>query len=308
MKTLRIGTRDSALALWQARKVAHALEDIGYTTELVPLKSAGDLDLKTPLNQFGNTGIFTKILDDALFENRIDLAVHSLKDYPTQAPEGILMAAVLERGPVQDIVVHKGDARFLDPSEKIEAKVATGSIRRIAQWKSRYPNHQNPNLRGNVQTRLRKLEEGDWQGAIFAKAGLERLDLLPENYSILHWMIPAPAQGIVGITCLSADEELIAVLAKINHKTTALRAKVERDFLRTVEGGCSAPVGAYAEIIEDELSLRAGVFSLDGSKQVLVENTVPLNTASNLGIELAQKALNQGAAAILETIKHDERK
>lgn len=308
MKTLRIGTRDSALALWQARKVAGALEDLGQKTELVPLKSAGDLDLTTPLNQFGNTGVFTKILDDALLAHQIDLAVHSLKDYPTQAPEGILMAAVLERGPVQDIVVHKGDTRFLDPTDNTIAKVATGSIRRIAQWKSRYPRHQNPNLRGNVQTRLRKLAEGDWHGAIFAKAGLERLDLLPGNYTVLDWMIPAPAQGIVGITCLSADEESIAILAEINHKTTALCAKVERDFLRTVEGGCSAPVGAYAQINEHELSLKAGVFSLDGSEQVLVENAVPLGSASNLGIELAQAALNQGAAAILETIKHDQRK
>ena len=302
MKKIRIGTRDSALALWQARKVATALEAIGQETELVAVKSAGDLDLNTPLNQFGTTGVFTKILDDALLDSRVDIAVHSLKDYPTQAPEGIVMAAVLERGPVHDILVHKGNTDFLNSEE---AQIATGSIRRIAQWQSRYPKHQNPNLRGNVQTRLRKLEEGDWNGAIFAKAGLERLGLLPKNHLVLDWMIPAPAQGIVGITCLSADGQMLQTLQKINHDITALRAKVERDFLRRVEGGCSAPVGAYAEILEDKLSLHSGVFSLDGSEKVILENTVPLSAASELGIKLADEALSKGAAAIMDNLKND---
>jgi len=302
MKKIRIGTRDSALALWQARKVASALEAIGQETELVAVKSAGDLDLSTPLNQFGTTGVFTKILDDALLDNRADIAVHSLKDYPTQAPEGIQMAAVLERGPVHDILVHKGNTDFLNSED---AQIATGSIRRIAQWKSRYPKHRNPNLRGNVQTRLRKLEEGDWNGAIFAKAGLERLGLLPENHIVLDWMIPAPAQGIVGISCLSADGHLFETLQKINHDHTALRAKVERDFLRRVEGGCSAPVGAYAAIADGKLSLRSGVFSLDGSEKVILENTVPLSAASELGINLADEALSKGAAAIMDNLKND---
>ncbi len=302
MKKIRIGTRDSALALWQARKVATALEAIGQETELVAVKSAGDLDLNTPLNQFGTTGVFTKILDDALLDNRVDIAVHSLKDYPTLAPEGIVMAAVLERGPVHDILVYKGNTDFLNSEV---AQIATGSIRRIAQWQSRYPKHHNPNLRGNVQTRLRKLEEGDWNGAIFAKAGLERLGLLPKNHLVLDWMIPAPAQGIVGITCLSVDGQMLETLQKINHDVTALRAKVERDFLRRVEGGCSAPVGAYAEILDGKLSLLSGVFSLDGSEKVILENTVPLSAASELGINLADEALSKGAAAIMDNLKND---
>lgn len=302
MKTLRIGTRDSRLALWQAEEVKAQLEKLGQPCELVPVKSAGDLDLKTPLNQFGGTGIFTKILDEALFEGTIDLAVHSLKDYPTQAPAGITMAAVLERGPIEDIVVFRDNADFL---EQAKAKVATGSIRRIAQWKSRYPQHENPNLRGNVQTRLRKLAEGDWDGAIFAKAGLERIELLPENHQVLDWMIPAPAQGIVGITCLSKDRDTSEILAKINHTDTDLRARVERDFLRTVEGGCSAPIGAFAELRKDKLNLLAGVFSLDGSQKVILENEVPLSEAENLGKELARKALEQGAKAIMESIKNE---
>lgn len=302
MAIIRVGTRDSALALWQAEKVAAALNELGHKTQLVEVKSAGDLDLKTPLNQFGGTGIFTKILDDALLNGEIDIAVHSLKDYPTQAPTGIQMAAVMERGAVEDVLVHKGSIDFLE--EEI-GKVATGSIRRIAQWKSRYPKHENPGLRGNVNTRLRKLSEGDWHGAIFAKAGLERLGLLPEEHMVLHWMIPAPAQGIIGITCLSSDQEHFQILQAINHNLTALRAKVERDFLRTVEGGCSAPVGAYAEVKDSKLSLKAGVFSLDGSEKVILENTVPLEAADMLGIDLAQSALQQGAAAIMDKLNND---
>lgn len=304
MKTLRIGTRDSALAVWQAKKVATALEAQGHKTQLIEVKSKGDLDLNTPLNQFGSTGIFTKILDDALYAGKVDLAVHSLKDYPTNAPKGIIMAALMERGPVEDILVHKGELQFL---EQKNGQVATGSIRRIAQWKRRYPSHENPNLRGNVQTRLQKLATNDWHGAIFAKAGLERLGILPEHYSILDWMIPAPAQGIMGITCLSEDLDVLEILASINHTETALRAKVERDFLNRVEGGCSAPVGAYAEIQNNELSLKTGVFSLDGKKAVLLENTVPLNEAETLGIKMADQALAQGAAAILENIKDEQR-
>lgn len=302
MKKLRIGTRDSKLALWQAMVVKDKLEALGQVCELVAVKSAGDIDLKTPLNQFGGTGIFTKILDDALFEDQVDIAVHSLKDYPTQAPQGIQMAAVLERGPVEDILVFRENTDFLQAQK---ALVATGSIRRKAQWKSRYPDHENPNLRGNVQTRLRKLTEGDWDGAIFAKAGLERINLLPENHLVLDWMIPAPAQGIVGITCQSSAHEIRALLEKINHKSTALRAQVERDFLRSVEGGCSAPVGAYAEVRGSKLFLKAGVFSLDGKENVILENEVPLETAGNLGKDLAKLALNKGAKAIMEKIKHE---
>lgn len=302
MAAIRVGTRDSALALWQAEKVAAGLEQLGHETRLVEVKSAGDLDLSTPLNQFEGTGIFTKILDEALLKGEIDIAVHSLKDYPTQAPEGIQMAAVLERGPVEDVLVYKDSSEFLETET---GTVATGSIRRIAQWKSRYPNHRNPGLRGNVNTRLRKLEEGAWNGAIFAKAGLERLGLLPDNHLALDWMIPAPAQGTIGITCLSGDLENYAILQAINHPLSALRAKVERDFLRTVEGGCSAPVGAYAEVTNQKLSLKAGVFSLDGREKVILENTVPLESADNLGIDLAQNALQQGAAAIMDKLKND---
>jgi len=302
MQTIRIGTRDSKLALWQAEKVKGLLEAEGQDCQLVPLKSAGDIDLTTPLNQFGGTGIFTKILDDALLDKRIHIAVHSMKDYPTQAPAGIHMAAVLERAESEDILVHKGNLDFTTEG----AIIATGSIRRIAQWKSRYPHYQCTNLRGNVQTRLAKLESHPWQGAIFAKAGLSRLGLLPENHIVLDWMIPAPAQGVIAITCLEKDQESQNILTKINHKATALRAKVERDFLRTVEGGCSAPVGAYSEISGEQIHLKAGIFSTDGQKKVTLEKSVTLNEAEQLGSDCAFQALSQGGAAIMESLKNEK--
>lgn len=299
---VRIGTRDSKLALWQARSVQHLLEKAGHTTELVLVKSPADIDLKTPLHQFGGTGIFTKILDDALFENKVDIAVHSLKDYPTNAPEGLSIPAVLQRGPVEDILVHKGDISFLNSESA--ATIATGSIRRIAQWKSRYPQHELTNLRGNVQTRLQKLEDNDWQGAIFAYAGLKRVDLLPEHFEILDWMIPAPAQGIIGIGCRSKDSHLIEMLKAINHEPSFIQAHVERQFLQSVEGGCSAPVGALATIDGETIHLKTGLFEPDGSNKVVVNRSFALKDYAQQGHLAALEALDKGGREIMQKIKH----
>lgn len=297
--TLRIGTRDSKLAVWQAKTVQQHLKGIGISSELVMVKSPADIDLKTPLHQFGGVGIFTKVLDDALLNNEIDIAVHSLKDYPTQPPEGITIAGVLERGPYQDILVHKGDLSFL---ENLEGIIATGSIRRVAQWKSKYPSHSTTNLRGNVQTRLQKLADNDWQGAIFAKAGLERINILPENHIVLDWMIPAPAQGIVGIGCREDDKEIFDTLREINHTPTEIRANVERQFLRTVEGGCSAPVGAFCKLEDKAIKLTAGVFELDGSNKVVIEQTYALDQADEAGKLAAEEALANGGKEIMQNI------
>lgn len=299
---LRIGTRDSKLAVWQASTVQNRLREKGIDSELVMVKSPADIDLKTPLHQFGGVGIFTKILDDALLNNEIDIAVHSLKDYPTQAPDGVTIAAVLERGSYQDILVHKGDLSFLE--ETHEGLIATGSIRRVAQWKSKFPKHETTNLRGNVQTRLQKLEDSNWNGAIFAKAGLERIEILPENHVTLDWMIPAPAQGVVGIGCRLVDKEIISTLREINDEETEIRATVERQFLRTVEGGCSAPVGALCHIEGENLKLTAGVFELDGSNKVVIDKTYPLADFKNAGQQAAHEVLQNGGAAIMQNISN----
>jgi len=292
--------------MWQARQVAAALKKNQWPVELVPIKSPADLDLKTPLHQFGETGIFTKMLDVALWEDQIDLAVHSLKDYPTTLPEDLQLSAVLPRGPYRDVLI-PGKAFTPDfwQNPPRQATVATGSIRRIAQWKHRFPRHQTAPLRGNVQTRLRKLEASSWHGAIFAQAGLKRVELLPDNHQILDWMIPAPAQGVVGIVNRRQDTTLSEALAAIDHQETAFRSQAERTFLNRVEGGCSAPVGALALRRKKKLYLEAAVFDLDGSKRFYAQGEAPLEKAKNLGEDLAQQVLDQGAWAVMEKIKNN---
>jgi len=203
-KVIRIGTRDSELALWQAHTVQKQLEDLGYTTELITLKSTGDLLLNKPLYELGIVGVFTRNLDIAMLNEEIDIAVHSLKDVPTILPKKIIQAAVLKRADYNDILVFNDNVEFMSQPEGL---IATGSLRRTAQWLHRHPTHKVVDLRGNVNTRLQKLKDNkDWNGAIFAAAGLQRIKVLPENHVNLNWMIPAPAQGAIMITALEDDE------------------------------------------------------------------------------------------------------
>lgn len=299
---MRIGTRDSKLAVWQAEKVQALLKSLDQSSELVFVKSPADKDLTTPLHQFGGVGIFTKVLDDALKNKEVDIAVHSLKDYPTVPPAGIKIPAVLERGDPEDILVHKGQVEFL--SNGNSATIATGSIRRIAQWKNKFPNHDHSPLRGNVQTRLRKLDESNWQGAIFAKAGLERINILPENHVILDWMIPAPAQGVIAIACRAEDQNIIQLVQRLNHEKSFKEAFIERQFLNEVEGGCSAPVGALANLSEKELSLKAGVFSLNGETKVIFDKIFPPDQWEDLGRKAAREVLDLGGREIMQNIKN----
>lgn len=208
-KIIRIGTRDSELALWQAKTVQTQLEHLGYNTELVPVKSTGDLVLNKPIYELGITGVFTKTLDIAMLNEEIDIAVHSLKDVPTLLPKGIVQAAVLKRGNVRDCLVFKKNEEFLSQPNAI---IATGSLRRRAQWLNRYPSHTLVDLRGNVNSRLQKLEDNNWNAAIFAAAGLGRIGLRPEHTINLDWMVPAPAQGAIMITALEHDEDRKSVV------------------------------------------------------------------------------------------------
>ncbi|MGZ8538818.1 MAG: hydroxymethylbilane synthase, partial [Flavisolibacter sp.] len=214
-KVLRIGTRDSQLAMWQASYIQDLLKKNGVASELVYIKTEGDKDTVTPLYALGVQGVFTKALDAALLNNRIDLAVHSMKDVPVQLAEGIQQAAVLKRASTKDILVYKNQEDLkklgyqngswtLVPDSSFT--VATSSIRRVAQWLNKFPHHRSENLRGNVNTRLRKLNESNWNGAIFAAAGLERIDLRPVNSIDLDWMLPAPAQGAIMVACRLDDE------------------------------------------------------------------------------------------------------
>src|SRR5580698_11050313 len=233
---VRIGTRESQLALWQATRVQNLLEKEGIPAILVPIKSEGDLDLKTPLYEMNVQGIFTRSLDIALLNGSIDIAVHSMKDVPTRMAEGIRQAAVLKRGPVHDLLVYKTDTDFLKDKNAV-AQIATSSIRRKAQWLYRYHAHQIHNLRGNVNTRLQKLADEPWDAAIFAQAGLERINLRPGKSMVLDWMLPAPAQGAILVACREEDEPHFSVCQPLNDPDTALCTRIERDFLRGLLGG-----------------------------------------------------------------------
>jgi hydroxymethylbilane synthase len=305
-KVIRIGTRESQLALWQANLVKDLLTAQGFSTVLVPIKSDGDIDLVTPLYEIGVQGIFTKSLDIALLNDRIDIAVHSYKDVPTQLPKGLINAAILERGPVKDLLVYKHDIQFLEDSTYV-ANIATSSIRRKAQWLRRYPQHQLHNLRGNVNTRLQKLASENWDAAIFAAAGLERIGVRPPESVILDWMLPAPAQGAIVVACRENDTFCREALAPLNHTDTALCTGIEREFLRYLLGGCTTPISAYAYIQEGELYFEGNLCNLDGTLSLTVSHQVPVAKTAGLGTTAAKEILAQGGDAIIEEIKHAQR-
>ena len=303
-KTIRIGTRDSELALWQAHTVQKKLHDLGYKTEIIAVKSQGDIILDKPLYELGITGIFTKTLDIAMLNNQVDIAVHSMKDVPTALPIGIVQAAVLERANTLDILVYKGETSFLES----EGTIATGSLRRQAQWLNKYPNHNVVDLRGNVNTRMQKLQDNDWNGAVFAAAGLERINLKPENYIDLDWMVPAPAQGAMVVVALENDAFCKEALAKLNHKETEICTEIEREFLKTLEGGCTAPIGALAKFNSKEIEFEGVLFSLDGKEKHTIKKSCTFDSYKNFGKSCAEEILNNGGKALMESIRRDLKK
>lgn len=300
-KIIKIGTRDSELALWQAHTVEKKLKDLGYLTEIVAVKSTGDIILDKPLYELGITGIFTKTLDVAMLKGEVDIAVHSMKDVPTSLPKGIVQAAILERASTLDILVHKGDLSFLENS----GTIGTGSLRRKAQWLHKYPTHHVEDLRGNVNTRMQKLNDNHWNGAIFAAAGLERINLKPETFLNLDWMIPAPAQGAMMVVAIENDSFSRNALAQLNHKKTEICTFVERQFLKTLEGGCTAPIGALAEINDDSITLKGVLFSLDGKHRLEIEKSVKIDLYQNFGELCAKEILNKGGSELMFAIKQE---
>jgi hydroxymethylbilane synthase len=303
-KTIRIGTRDSELALWQAHTVQKKLNDLGYTTEIVAVKSQGDILLDKPLYELGITGIFTKTLDIAMLNGQVDIAVHSMKDVPTALPIGIVQAAVLERANTLDILVHKGNLEFLNST----GTIATGSLRRQAQWLNKYPNHTVVDLRGNVNTRMQKLQDSDWNGAIFAAAGLERINLKPENYIDLDWMVPAPAQGAMVVVAMENDDFCKEALAKLNHTETEICTHIEREFLKTLQGGCTAPIGALATFSSDKIDFEGVLFSLNGKEKHTIKKSCTFDSYKNFGKKCAEEILNNGGTALMESIRLDLKK
>ena len=315
---IRIGTRDSQLAVWQATLVQNLLQDSGVASELVYIKSEGDIDTVTPLYALGVQGVFTKTLDAALLSNRIDIAVHSMKDVPTQLAKGIQQTAVLKRASYKDILVYKGEKKEIEDAlgisngqwtmengENRSFTIATSSIRRIAQWLNRYPNHTIENLRGNVNTRLRKMQEHDWHAAIFAAAGLERIHLRPEKSIDLDWMLPAPAQGAIMIVCREGDDFAFGSCKTFNDNHTALCTKIERDFLSTLMGGCSTPISALAEVKGSNVLFRGNICSPDGKIKTEIKKELQIKEASTAGVRLANELLQQPSASkIVQDIRY----
>lgn len=319
---IKIGTRDSQLAVWQATLVQQLLQKNNISSELIYVKSEGDVDTITPLYELGVQGIFTRALDIALLNNKIDIAVHSLKDIPTKPAEGIEITAVLKRDSYKDIFVFNGNE--LKIKEKLglvngqwssgsnhqsRLIIATGSIRRMAQWKFRYPHHTFENLRGNVNTRLKKLKENNWDGAIFAAAGLERIDIRPENSIDLDWMLPAPAQGAIAITCRSNDNNSKEICKELNDEESQLCTHAERDFLRTLMGGCSTPISALATMNRGIMNFRGNICSVDGSQKFEMEKTSSIHDRDGMGTAVANELLkNEQAHSVMYNLKNAEKK
>lgn len=305
---LRIATRQSPLALWQAHYVKQRLEacHTGLRVELVPMVTRGDVILDTPLAKVGGKGLFVKELELALLENRADIAVHSMKDVPVEFPEGLGLVTICEREDPRDAFVsNRYDSLDALPAGSV---VGTSSLRRQCQLAERRPDLVIRSLRGNVGTRLGKLDNGDYDAIILAVAGLKRLGL---EKRIRVALPPEPAAarrrpGAVGIECRLDDVRTQALLAPLNHDDTAVRVKAERAMNTRLEGGCQVPIGSYAELTDGELWLRALVGAPDGSHMVRGERRGKPQDAEALGVSLAEELLNNGAREILAEVYNGE--
>ncbi len=305
---VRIATRKSALALWQAEYVKAQLEHFhpGITVELVPMTTKGDIILDTPLAKVGGKGLFVKELEVAMLENRADIAVHSMKDVPVEFPEGLGLEIICPREDPRDAFVSNTIKSFAELPQG--AIVGTSSLRRQCQIKALRPDLDIRDLRGNVNTRLKKLDEGQYDAIILAAAGMIRLEM-PERIQEFiepEVMLPANGQGAVGIECRTDDETIKALLAPLGCETTRIRVLAERAMNRALEGGCQVPIGSYAVIQEQgnekQVFLRGLVGAIDGSEILQNEVTGTCENAETLGQELAKQLLDQGADKILAEV------
>jgi hydroxymethylbilane synthase len=301
MTSLRIGTRGSRLALWQANYVRDQLRTRNpeLSVEIIEIQTAGDQVRDLPLSQIGGDGVFTKEIERALLAGSVDVAVHSLKDLPTTDVPGLILAAVPPRGPAGDVFVSRKHSSFADLPAG--ASVGTSSIRRRAQLLHRRPDLKLVNLRGNVETRLRKLQEQDLDAIILAEAGLVRLGLEETITEILDpsWMLPAVGQGALGLQCRTHDRTSITVVEKLNDASTRQAVLAERALLRGLGGGCQVPIGAATNVDGQTLTLRGVVLPPDGTRRVKGAVTGSLSHAEELGQELAEQLLARGARALL---------
>ncbi|TMO70938.1 hydroxymethylbilane synthase [Pseudoalteromonas sp. S3776] len=306
-KLVRIATRKSALALWQAEFVKAQLEHFhaDVRVELVPMSTQGDIILDTPLAKIGGKGLFVKELEQAMLDGRADIAVHSMKDVPVEFPEGLALHTICEREDPRDAFVSNNYTNLSELPQG--AVVGTSSLRRQCQIRALRPDLVIKDLRGNVNTRLAKLDDGQYDAIILAAAGLLRLKMDDRiaDYIEPEVSLPANGQGAVGIECRIDDEVTKALLAPLEHTQTRIRVNAERAMNRHLEGGCQVPIGAYALVDGDQVHLRGLVGAVDGSEILHDEVTGHINDAEAIGVELAKKLLAQGADKILAEVYRD---
>ena len=302
--TLRIGTRGSALARWQAEWVASRLREHGRDVELVHITTRGDREQNQAVNTIGGDGLFTKELQRSLLAGEIDLAVHSLKDLPTEPVAGLVLGAVPRRGPIGDVLVSRGGLALtrLPPG----AVIGTGSQRRRAQLLHARPDLEMKDIRGNVDTRLKKLHAGDFDALVLAEAGLKRLGLDAEITEILPTsiMLPAVGQGALGIECRADNALALAAIAPLDDADTHQSVTAERAMLRALAGGCLAPVAAWGRVEADgKLRLSAAVLSVDGRRRLAAERTAAATSAEELGEQTAADLAAEGAVEIIQAAR-----
>ena len=311
-RTVRIGSRKSQLALvqthWVQAELSRHFPDI--TFEVSTMETQGDKILDVALSKIGDKGLFTQELEDDMLSGDIDFAVHSLKDLPTNLPEGLRLGCVTKReDPADAMVVHeKHKDKMLDTLPE-GAVIGTSSLRRLAQLRHHFPHFKFKDIRGNVNTRLRKLDEGEYDAIVLAAAGLNRLDMSDRIHQILPSEISlhAVGQGALGIECRQGDDDILAILKVLEHEVTAQRCYAERAFLRELEGGCQVPIGVNTTIESDTLTLTGIVASLDGQQLIKDEVTGSPKDAESMGRELAKRLRDQGAQEILDVINAENR-
>ncbi len=300
MTAIRLGTRGSALARLQADEAAAALATAGVEAELVVITTGGDRDQQSSLLEIGGEGIFVREIERALDEGRIDVGVHSAKDVPTQLAPGTTLSSFLPRADVRDALIARGGERLADLREG--ATVGSSSRRRIAQLKALRPDLRIANLRGNVDTRLRKLQDGDYDAIILAAAGLARLDRLDvvSEFLTIERMLPAPGQGAIALQAREADELTCAPLSAINHAPTATAVRAERAVLETLGAGCTLPVAALAHQSGQALTLLARVLDREGERSLTQQSRGDAADPEALGHALGEQLMAQGAAELLQ--------
>jgi hydroxymethylbilane synthase len=299
LKSLRIGTRGSTLARWQAEFVRAGLARHGVAAELVLVSTSGDRDRQSSLRVIGGKGVFTKELEDALLEERIDLAVHSMKDMPTTLPAGLAIAAICEREDVRDALISRGGLKLDQlPSG---ARIGTSSLRRQAQLRHYRRDLEMVDMRGNVDTRLAKVAQGNYDAIILAKAGLDRLGKAGQISEIVppEICLPAAGQGAIGIETRKLEDELSAAVRKLNHDPSQAAVEAERAVLAGLEGGCQVPIGVWSRMEAGSLIIDACVLSADGTESIRESRTGSWENATELGRSVAAALLGRGADRLL---------